>query len=196
MFIVRSVMQPLLFVFVFTYVFPKIGTGRRRRGPAETTFSSLLVPGVVAIACIFQGVQAVALPLVQEFGFTREIEDRVMAPLPVCGRGGPEDRVGRVCRGCSRRPSCSRWRRSSPPRRCTSTSQWLLLLTLLPLAALLGAALGLVHGHAGANPAGAAHVQRRGHPDDVPRCDLLPVGAAARHPVAAGGWCCSTRSST
>ncbi len=39
--------------------------------------------GVIAIACIFQGIQAVALPLVQEFGYTREIEDRVMAPLPV-----------------------------------------------------------------------------------------------------------------
>ena len=43
------------------------------------------MPGVVAIACIFQGIQAVALPLVQEFGFTREIEDRVMAPLPIVG---------------------------------------------------------------------------------------------------------------
>ena len=32
---------------------------------------------------IFQGVQAVALPLVQDFGYTREIEDRVLAPMPV-----------------------------------------------------------------------------------------------------------------
>ena len=29
------------------------------------------------------GVQAVALPLVQDFGYTREIEDRVLAPMPV-----------------------------------------------------------------------------------------------------------------
>ena len=32
---------------------------------------------------IFQGVQAVALPLVTDFGYTREIEDRVLAPMPV-----------------------------------------------------------------------------------------------------------------
>src|SRR5947208_16546109 len=32
---------------------------------------------------MFQGIQAVALPMVQEFGYTREIEDRVLAPLPV-----------------------------------------------------------------------------------------------------------------
>jgi len=83
-FMLRTVMQPLLFVFVFTYVFPQIGQGvGGQAGQAE--FSSILVPGVIAIACIFQGIQAVALPLVQEFGFTREIEDRVMAPLPVWG---------------------------------------------------------------------------------------------------------------
>ncbi len=81
-FILRTVMQPLLFVFVFTYVFPQIGQGVGGT-QGQSTFSSILVPGVIAIACIFQGIQAVALPLVQEFGFTREIEDRVMAPLPV-----------------------------------------------------------------------------------------------------------------
>ena len=81
-FVLRTVMQPLLFVFVFTYVFPQIGQGvGGQSGQAE--FSSILVPGVIAIACIFQGIQAVALPLVQEFGYTREIEDRVLAPLPI-----------------------------------------------------------------------------------------------------------------
>ena len=32
---------------------------------------------------MFQGIQAVALPLSQEFGYTREIEDRVQAPCPI-----------------------------------------------------------------------------------------------------------------
>ena len=43
----------------------------------------MLVPGVVGISVMFQGIQAVALQLSQEFGFTREIEDRVQAPCPV-----------------------------------------------------------------------------------------------------------------
>ena len=43
----------------------------------------MLVAGVVASAIMFQGIQAVALPMVQEFGYTKEIEDRVLAPLPV-----------------------------------------------------------------------------------------------------------------
>ncbi|HRV81473.1 MAG TPA: ABC transporter permease, partial [Planctomycetota bacterium] len=41
--------------------------------------------GLVAVAMIFQGIAAVALPMVNEFGRTREIEDRLMAPLPVAG---------------------------------------------------------------------------------------------------------------
>ena len=82
MFLARTVMQPLLLMFVFTYVFPKIGQGVGG-GPGAARFSTLLVGGVIASTMIFQGIQAVALPLVQDFGFTREIEDRVLAPLPV-----------------------------------------------------------------------------------------------------------------
>ena len=81
MFLGRTLMQPLLLVFVFTYVFPKIGQGVG--GANSAAFSTLLVGGVIASAMIFQGIQAVALPLVQEFGYTREIEDRVLAPLRV-----------------------------------------------------------------------------------------------------------------
>ena len=32
---------------------------------------------------MFQGIQAVAMQMAQEFGFTREIEDRVQAPCPI-----------------------------------------------------------------------------------------------------------------
>ena len=80
----RTLLQPLLLMFVFTYVFPKIGQGVGGAvGDATGSFSTLLVAGVVALAIIFQGIQSVALPMVQEFGYTREIEDRVQAPLPI-----------------------------------------------------------------------------------------------------------------
>lgn len=81
-FLVRTIMQPLLFVFVFAYVFPKIGQGFH--GAANgVSFSTVLVPGLIAVAINFQGIQAVALPLVQEFSVSKEIEDRVLAPVPV-----------------------------------------------------------------------------------------------------------------
>jgi ABC-2 type transport system permease protein len=85
MFLARAITQPLLMVFVFAYVFPKIGQGIGGNQNSESSFSTLLAPGLMAVAVIFQGIQAVALPLVTEFGYTREIEDRVMAPLPVWG---------------------------------------------------------------------------------------------------------------
>lgn len=84
-FIPRTILQPFLLVFVFTYVFPTIGTGIGSGGGSrgESAFATILVAGVVGLSIMFQGIQAVALPMVQEFGYTKEIEDRVLAPLPV-----------------------------------------------------------------------------------------------------------------
>ncbi len=81
-FIMRTIVQPLLFVFVFTYLFPKIGQGFSG-GPGGSNFATILVPGLVAVSILFQGITGVASPLALELGATREIEDRVMAPLPV-----------------------------------------------------------------------------------------------------------------
>jgi ABC-2 type transport system permease protein len=144
-FLLRTIMQPLLFVFVFTYVFPKIGLGVGGAGAAAAKFSSLLVPGVVAIACIFQGVQAVALPLVQEFGFTREIEDRVMAPLPVAGVALEKILAGAL-QGVIAAVVVFPLAAFVPATPVHLDVRWPELLTLLPLAALTGSTLGLVMG--------------------------------------------------
>jgi ABC-2 type transport system permease protein len=83
-FVLRTLIQPFLLCFVFLYVFPKIGQGIGGHGSAaESGFATVLVPGVVGISVMFQGVQSVALAMAQEFGFTREIEDRVQAPCPI-----------------------------------------------------------------------------------------------------------------
>ena len=85
-FVARTLVQPFLLVFVFLYVFPTIGQGIGGRGGGsvgESAFATVLVPGVVGISIMFQGIQAVAMVMAQEFGFTREIEDRVQAPCPI-----------------------------------------------------------------------------------------------------------------
>ena len=84
-FTVRTLVQPFLLCFVFLYVFPEIGQGIGGASGipgAESAFATVLVPGVVGLSIMFQGIQAVAMPLAQEFGFTREIEDRVQASRP------------------------------------------------------------------------------------------------------------------
>jgi len=84
-FVVRVLVQPFLLVFVFLYVFPHIGQGVAGGAGkvAESHFATVLVPGVVGISIMFQGIQAVALQMSTEFGYTREIEDRVQAPCPI-----------------------------------------------------------------------------------------------------------------
>jgi ABC-2 type transport system permease protein len=46
-------------------------------------YKSLLLPGIMAISMVFTGVWAVAMPLIGEFQFTREIEDRLLAPIEI-----------------------------------------------------------------------------------------------------------------
>ena len=80
-FALRVLMQPFLFLFVFTYLMARIGQGAGMVG--GTNFATVLLPGLMAVAIMFTGIAAVALPLSSEFGVTREIDDRVMSPLPV-----------------------------------------------------------------------------------------------------------------
>lgn len=81
-FFLRTIMNPLLTVFVFTYVLPRSGQHLPVSAGAMT-FATVLVPGLVAVAMVFTAVSAVALPLSIELGATREIEDRVLAPVPL-----------------------------------------------------------------------------------------------------------------
>src|SRR5262249_54829663 len=83
-FVLRTIIQPFLLCFVFLFVFPKIGQGIGGHGTvAQSAFATILVPKVVKISVMFQSVQSIALAMAQEFGFTREIEDRVQAPCPL-----------------------------------------------------------------------------------------------------------------
>lgn len=74
-FLVRTVMQPILFIIVFGYLLPRMGFVR-------ADYTAALLPGVLAVSLALSAVQSVALPLVQDFGWTREIEDRLLAPVP------------------------------------------------------------------------------------------------------------------
>jgi ABC-2 type transport system permease protein len=82
-FVLRVGMQPLLFLFVFTSVMPHISSGNPMAAGAGPAFGTVLLPGLMAVAIMFSGIAAVALPLSSEFGITREIDDRVMCPVPV-----------------------------------------------------------------------------------------------------------------
>ncbi len=154
-FVSRTVVQPFLLCFVFLYVFPKIGQavggsgGGAARGSAaaSSAFATVLVPGVVGISIMFQGVQSVALQMAQEFGFTREIEDRVQAPCPIWLVAGAKVLSGSVQGVISAvivLPIASVVHASGVEAHINL--HWWIILTLLPIACVTMASLGLVLG--------------------------------------------------
>jgi ABC-2 type transport system permease protein len=74
--LLQTFLQPLMFVFIF-------GRVMVRSGYMPEAYKSLLLPGIMAISMVFTGVWAVAMPLISEFQFTREIEDRLLAPIDI-----------------------------------------------------------------------------------------------------------------
>jgi ABC-2 type transport system permease protein len=147
-FVLRTLIQPFLLCFVFLYVFPKIGQGIGGHGTvAESEFATILVPGVVGISVMFQGVQSIALAMAQEFGFTREIEDRVQAPCPIWLVA-----VAKVLSGAAQGvlsaiivlPIASVVH--APGVEAHLNLHWLIIVTFVPLACIAMAGLGLVLG--------------------------------------------------
>src|ERR1700722_3919325 len=149
-FTVRTLVQPFLLCFVFLYVFPKIGQGIGAASGipgAESAFATVLVPGVVGLSIMFQGIQAVAMQLAQEFGFTREIEDRVQAPCPIwlvaiskVISGGAQGLISAIIV----LPIASVVHAAGVEAQINL--HWLIIVTMVPLACLAMTSLGLLLG--------------------------------------------------
>jgi ABC-2 type transport system permease protein len=75
-FLLQVLLQPLFFLFIFGKVLPTIGY-------AQSGFAPILLPGIVALTVVTTALQGVTLPLVLDLGYAREIDDRLLAPLPV-----------------------------------------------------------------------------------------------------------------
>jgi ABC-2 type transport system permease protein len=74
-FLAQVILQPLGLLFIFGKVLGSLGL-------TTPQYAHLLFPGIVAMTVTLTGIQSTALPLVIEFSFSREIEDRLLAPLP------------------------------------------------------------------------------------------------------------------
>jgi len=74
--LVQTLAQPLFFLFIFGKVLSSIGTTSPR-------FSVILLPGIVAFTVFLAPLQALSIDLGRDLSFTREIDDRLLAPLPI-----------------------------------------------------------------------------------------------------------------
>ena len=73
-FLAQVILQPLFLLFVFGKVLAELGYTR-------PGYADLLFPGLLALTAVITGMQTLAFPLVVEFGWTKEIEDRLLAPM-------------------------------------------------------------------------------------------------------------------
>jgi len=75
-FIAQVVLQPLFLLLIFGKILAELGY-------TKNGYAQLLFPGVVGLTIVLTALQSTALPLVIDFSFTKEIEDRLLAPMPV-----------------------------------------------------------------------------------------------------------------
>jgi ABC-2 type transport system permease protein len=75
-FVAQVLLQPVFFLFVFGKLLTSLGY-------TSANYASLLFPGLVALTATLTAIQTVAFTLVSEFAWTKEIEDRLLAPLPL-----------------------------------------------------------------------------------------------------------------
>jgi len=75
-FLAQVLLQPLATLFIFGRILPDIGM-------ASGDYARILMPGIIVLTIVVTALQSTSMPLVIEFGWTKEIEDRLLAPLPV-----------------------------------------------------------------------------------------------------------------
>lgn len=76
MLMTQTMLQPLLLTFVF-------GRVMTSSGMMPASYKGILAPGIMGMSMMLTGIQAVSMPLIAEFQFTREIEDRLLAPMRI-----------------------------------------------------------------------------------------------------------------
>ena len=137
-FLAQVILQPLFLLFVFGKVLTELGY-------ACPGYAQVLFPGLVALAAVLTGIQSTALPLVIEFSYSNEIEDRLLAPLPI-GAVAVEKVVFAAMRGCVAAAvmfPIGVWILGSVPWQASS---WFGVIVMTILGALLGSAMGLILG--------------------------------------------------
>ncbi|PZM63232.1 ABC transporter permease [Paenibacillus dendritiformis] len=74
-FLLMALIQPLFFLYVFGNILPSIGL-------ANDQYSLFLVPGIIAMTAFLAGMQTIAFQVGAEFTWTKEVEDRLLSPIP------------------------------------------------------------------------------------------------------------------
>lgn len=75
-FVFRVAMLPFILILIYGYVLPKVGI-------LQEDFPNQMFPGMVGMSILVTGIHGTAVPLTMDFNMSREIEDRLQAPVNV-----------------------------------------------------------------------------------------------------------------
>jgi ABC-2 type transport system permease protein len=76
--LVATLTQPILVILVFGNLLPRMHL-------VASDFGTVMLPGLMAITMMMAGVQGVLMPLVQDLSGSREVDERLLAPIGVHG---------------------------------------------------------------------------------------------------------------
>jgi ABC-2 type transport system permease protein len=76
--LVATLTQPILVVLVFGNILPRLHL-------VAEEFRTVIVPGLMSITMLMAGVQGVLLPLTIDLSGTREVDERILAPITILG---------------------------------------------------------------------------------------------------------------
>ena len=178
-FLAQVILQPLFLLFVFGKVLTELGYAR-------PGYVEVLFPGLVALAAVLTGLQSTALPLVIEFSYSNEIEDRLLAPLPI-GAVAVEKVVFAAMRACVAAAvmfPVGVWILGSIPWRASTGPA---VVAMIVLGALLGAAMGLILGTYVPPNRISVTLDPGPDPPHLHRVQPVPVALARPYPVVPGG---------
>lgn len=142
-FVPSATMQPLLLFFVFTYLFPAVGQTVGGQDAGER-FTTTLLPGILAQSILFVGIFTVGMNLIMEIE-ADEMEDRVLAPAPISTVAAAKVVAGAIEAFVAALivfPIAA----FLPDTGIRLSTDWWVLVTIMPLACLTAASLGLALG--------------------------------------------------
>jgi ABC-2 type transport system permease protein len=76
--LMATLTQPILVVLVFGNILPRLNL-------VADEFRTVMVPGLMSITMLMAGVQGVLMPLAADLSGTREVDERLLAPITVRG---------------------------------------------------------------------------------------------------------------
>jgi ABC-2 type transport system permease protein len=76
--LVATLTQPVMVILVFGNILPRLHL-------VADEFSTVMVPGLMSITMLMAGVQGVLMPLAADLSGTREVDERILAPISILG---------------------------------------------------------------------------------------------------------------